>query len=157
MCESDCKCEQPLDLSTAEVGDVLRCYLTGDVTVKSAMAGTDYPITIRGLSSIDLRRFASDGKMYCDHKNPSILGWVDSSGNLCRTRPEPVIDWENVPMDAPVLVNGQPMHYAGGDSMFIDGEPLFWMDGTTSFTAEFQCNRTAFKNATYKIINTEVK
>jgi hypothetical protein len=150
MCESDCKCEQPLDLSTAEVGDVLRCYIHGDRPVES-IDSDSRPI------GTNRTYYMLDGRFSSGNVNPSILGWVDSSGNLSRTRPEPVIDWEKVPMDAQVLVNGQPMHYGGTGSMYIEGEPLFWMDGTTSFTAGHQCNRTAFKNATYKLINTEVK
>ena len=154
ICKNGCKCPQePIDFSKAQVGDTVRCLLNGDVKITEIDSGesTDYPVEVKGNDW-----FMSDGKFNSHHRNPCLLGWVHPvTGKLCRTRPEPVIDWEQVPIDTPVEVDGVVQHFA---KMSSDGSfPVFWCHGRTSHTVKREgliSQGVPFVKS-YKLIKTE--
>lgn len=151
---------EPIDFSTAQVGDTLRCVLNGDVKVDRIMQGDKYCLVMK-LNADEPGRFATymtNGFHYEYNITPALIGWVDSNGKLCRTRPEPHIDWSKVKVDTPVertdrRGNKEKLHFSGEISP-ITHSPRFWCEGKTSHTT---IEKESESGATYKIINTETK
>jgi len=153
----------PIDFSTAQVGDTVRCLLNGDVKVREIIEGGNYPISV-SLADKHEEQYISDGRLEAKHKNPSLIGWVDADGNLCRTRPEPKIDWSKVAVDTPVKITERESgeshisHYAGGESpLGLNGGHCFYGRGRTSLTQLGRVDWWTDDYATFKLINTKEK
>lgn len=152
--------QSPIDFSTAQVGDTLRCVLNGDGVLKKLYDFIQYKYCIEISFAGDKdESYTKDGKITLRNINPALLGWVDSNGKLCRTRPEPEIDWSKVKVDTPVEITktgeseDEVLNFTGRE---FDGFPVFFRCGMTSHTTTTN-NTTYFSGVTYKIINTETK